>query len=139
LRFRDILTDPVRLFRALVIISTGSYLIWFFQLLLGGRLISPGVWGALAWEDYGAVLQIPPGLTWLFMLFSVAVAVGLYRFSKSARIVFTMMMAFSALLALLSGVSVQTAFGSFLGHIGALADGAILVMAYTSPLKEEFD
>ena len=37
LRLRGILTDPVRLFRTLVVTSTVAYVIWFFQLLLSGR------------------------------------------------------------------------------------------------------
>ena len=138
IRVREILTDPVRLFRALVLVSTISYLVWFFQLLLGGPLISASTWDALSWHGYGALLPLPERLCWLFLLLFVAVAVGLWTFSKSARLVFAMLAAFFIVTCPLGGVQVQTAFGSFLLLLTNMADGAILVMAYTPPLKERF-
>ena len=53
--------------------------------------------------------------------------------------VFTLLICFSALVTLLAGVQVQTAFGSFLLYFINLADGAIIAMAYTSPLRERFE
>lgn len=138
IRWREIFTDPVRLFRALVIISTITYLIWFFQFLFGGWLISQRTWDALSWQGDGALLPIPPRLGWLFLLLYVAAAVGLWMFSKSARFVFLMLTAFFIITSPLVGVQVQTALGSFLLQLTNLADGAILVMAYTAPLKERF-
>lgn len=72
------------------------------------------------------------------MLVWVAVAVGLWNFSRSARLVFALGIAFFALFTLLAGVQVDTAYGSFLGTIINLANGAILVMAFTAPLKDRF-
>jgi hypothetical protein len=138
LRLRDILADPAKLFRALVVISTVNYLIWFFQLVLGGRLISPGTWDALSWNGYGALLPFPEKIWWLMMLLSVAVAVGLFHFSKSARLVFTCLIGFFGVARLLAGVQVETALDSLLGYITNIADGAVIVMAYTSPLRERF-
>jgi hypothetical protein len=138
IRVREILTDPVRLFRALVLVSTVTYLFCFFQLSLGGRLISAGTWDALSWHGYGALLPLSERLGWLFLLLFVAVAVGLLTFSKSARLVFAMLAAFFIVMCLLGGVQVQTAYGSFFLLLTNMADGAILVMAYTAPLKERF-
>ena len=138
-RLRDILTDSVRLFRALVVISTVTYVIWFFHLLLAGGLISQSTWDALSWQGFGALLPMPPAFNWLFLLLSVAVAVGLWMFSKSARIVFAAFSAFWIIMSLLGGLAVQAAFGSFLLLLTNMAGGAILVMAYTSPLKERFE
>jgi len=139
LRLRDILTNPVRLFRTLVVTSTVAYVIWFFQLLLANRLISQGTWDALSWQGFGALLPMPPAFGWLFLVLFAAVAVGLWTFSKSARLVFVALSVFWILTAPLGGVQVQTAFGSFLLLLTNLADGAILVMAYTAPLKERFE
>ena len=132
------LSDPPRLFRTLVISSTAAYLIWFFHLLLVGSLISTATWDILSWVGHGALLPMPPSFAWLWMLLSVAVTVGLCAFSKSARLVFALLTLFSALITLLSGLQVETAFGSFCLFIANLADGGILLMAYTSPLKERF-
>lgn len=136
---RHIVGDPVRLFRALVLVSTGTFLIWFFHLLAGNRFISEATWDVLAWNGYGALLPLPARLAWLFLLLYVAVAAGLWMFSGPARLVFTALIAFTVITSLLGGLSVQTAFGSFLLWLTNLADGAILVLAYTPPLKERFE
>jgi hypothetical protein len=137
-RLREIPADPVRLFRALVLTSTGTYLLLFFEPLLGRRLISSDTRNALSWHGYGALLPLPERLGWLFLLLFVAVAVGLWTFSKSARLVFAMLAAFFLVTCPLAGVQVQTAFGSSLLLLTNMADGAILVMAYTAPLQKRF-
>jgi hypothetical protein len=139
IRVRQILADPVRLFRVVVLVSTIAYLVWFFHLLLGSRLISDGTRDALSWQGYGALLPMPERLGWLFLLLFVAVAVGLWMFSRSARLVFVMLTAFFIVTYPLGGVQVQTAFDSFLLLLNNMADGALLVMAYTAPLKERFE
>ena len=136
--FRDILTDPLQLFRALVLVSTVAYVGWFFQLLLTGSLISQETWDALSWSGFGALLPLSPRLGWLLLLLSLAVTVGMWTFSKSARLVFAALSAFWLLTTFLGGVQVQTASGAVLLMVSHMADGAILVMAYTSPLKERF-
>lgn len=138
-RLREITNDPVQLFRALVLLSTISYLVWFFHLLVGGSLLSQETWDALAWQGVGAWLTIPPSFAWLFLLVSVAVSVGLWSFSASARWVFAALSVFSVITSLLGGIQVQTALGSYLGTMAGMANGAILVMAYTPPLRQQFE
>jgi hypothetical protein len=138
-RLGEVLSDPVRLFRALVVLSTITYATWFFQLLVAGGLISQDTWDALSWHGFGALLPLPPAFSWLFFLLFIAVAVGLWTFSKSARIVFTSLSAFLLIMLPFGGLQVQTGFGSFLQLITNMADGAILVMAYTAPLKVRFE
>lgn len=111
--------------------------LWVFSLVLGAR-VPQGLWDALAWHGYGALLPMPPVIGWLWVALWVAVAFGLYGFSKLVRRAFVVLTVVSLLFALLGGVQVHTAFGSFLLLSVNLADGAILVMAYTSPLKERF-
>jgi hypothetical protein len=137
-QLREILTDPARLFRVLIIVSTTAYVIWFFELPVCWRLISSETRAALAWRGCGAWLTIPPKLDWLFMLLWVAAAVGLWGFSKSARLVFAALTVFFGIMSFLSGVQVSTPLGSFVLQIMYLADGAILLMAYTAPLKNRF-
>lgn len=139
LRLRDILTDASLRFRALVVASTASYLILFFHPWITDRFLSQAAADALAWEGYGALLPLPPSMNWLFMLLYSAVAMGLWNFSKSARLVFTLLSAFWLLDVLLAGIQVRTAFDSFLFLASSMADGAILASAYTSPVKERFE
>lgn len=139
IRPREILTEPVQMFRALVLLSIIAYLVWFFQLLLGARMISDGTWDALAWQGYGALLPMPPRLGWLILILFLAVSVGLWTFSRSARLVFVMLTVFWIATCPLGGLQVQTAFGSFLLLLLNLANGGMLVLAYTAPLKEKFE
>lgn len=135
---RDILSDPSRFFRALVVVSTVTYLIWFFHNYLFGQFISDETHAALSWQGYGALFRLPESFKWLSMLLFIALAIGLWNFSKSARLVFTSLLAFFAFTSLFQGLATETAFSWFLAYISNLADGAILVMAYTSPLKNKF-
>lgn len=138
-RLSDILADPVKLFRVLVLASTVTNLIWFSELTLARGVISQVTWDALAWHGVGALLPMPPAFVWLFLGLSTAVSVGLWMFSKSARVVFASLCVFWIIMAPFDGIQVQTAFGSLLLLLTNMADGAILVLAYTSPLKERFE
>ncbi len=102
-------------------------------------MISKRTWDALSWGGDGALLRLPPAFPWLFLLLYLAAAVGLWMFSKSARFVFLMLTAFFVVTSPLGGVQVQTALGSFLLQLTNLADGAILVLAYTTALKQRFE
>lgn len=135
---RGLLADPPLLFRALVILSTSTYVLWFLFLSVFSRAISPGVWDALAWDGYGALLPLPESVCWLFFLLNLAVAFGLWNFSKSARLTYVMLTIFDVVISPFGGVYVETAMGSFLAYVCNLAAGAILVMTYTPPLKEKF-
>lgn len=136
--FREVLVHPIQLFRAIVAISLVSFAVWYFHLLAGGGLISEDTWDALSWHGYGAWLPMPPSVGWLVFFLYVVATIGLWMFSKAARLVFALLTGFSIALSILGGVQVQTALGSFLLLLTNMADGAILVMAYTPPLKDTF-
>ncbi len=136
---REVATDPTRLFRALVLLSTGTFVVWFLELYLFKRWIAPGTWDALAWRGHGARLLLPSGILWLWFLLWLAVAVGLWNFNKSARTVYALFTGFEILTSLLGGVAVQTPLGNGLSYISILSAGALLLMAYTTPLKAKFD
>jgi hypothetical protein len=132
---REILSDWSKLFRALLIISTVSYFItWFHPYFVSGHLQY-----ALAWQGYGAILTLPTSVYWLSMLLWIATAVGMWMFVKSARYLYTALLVFFVLLEFFSGVNVKTGFGSFFGAITNMSDGALLIIAYLSPVKEKFE
>lgn len=132
------LNDAVHLFRLVIILWTVGYLVWFFHLLLGQRFISEEAWDALAWTGFNAWLPMPSSVAWLFLLLSVSLAVGLWFFSKSARLVFAAMSTFWLFASLLGGIQVQLPVGAYLQSLVNLASGAILVLAFTPPLKHRF-
>lgn len=113
-------------------------MLWFFLPFLQSRFIAQDTAIALSWDGYGALLPLPRSIVWLSMLLYVAVAIGLYSFSASARLLFLLLTAFWAVAALIGGLHVYSAFGAFLGGIVGLGDGAMLALAYVSPLRKRF-
>jgi len=49
-----------------------------------------------------------------------------------------MLTCFDVFLSLLGGVNTQPALGSFLAYVANLSAGAILVMAFSRPLRDKF-
>jgi hypothetical protein len=137
-QLQDILNDDVRLFRALTVTFAATYFVWFLELLVGGQFLPAGTLDALSWDGYRAILPLPERMAWPFFLLNAGVAVGLWRLSKQARLVFTMLTTFSIAMSILGGMHVETPFGSFLAGINSIASGAVLIMAYATPLKTKF-
>jgi len=85
-----------------------------------------------------AILPLPTFVIGLFLLLWVAAAIGLWQFNRHARLGFLLLTATSVALTALGGVAVQLPFEEVLEYAVALMDGAILAMAYFSPLKGRF-
>lgn len=65
-------------------------------------------------------------------------SIGMLFFYNSARMFFVLLMAISLILTLFSGMMVSIESVAFLGEILSLLDGAILALAYLTPLSEKF-
>jgi hypothetical protein len=126
-------------FRGLVIASTVCYLLVVFSPWLFWQGVSQETYAVLSWSGVGAFLPLPRGVYGLIVLLWVAVAVGMYQFSPQARLVFLVLTGFNLLLTLLGGMMTLMAFEAFLVTAATLMDGAILALAYLSPLKESFE
>jgi hypothetical protein len=137
--WREIPSNPVYLFLALVVGSTLGCLIWWCYPLVGWSLLSVETQTVLSWQGTGARFVLPEKVSWLFVLLMVAVSFGLWSFSRAARVVFTALLGFGFFTGLLGGMAVDTALGATLSWLTVLADGAILYAAYATPLKEKFE
>ncbi|MDQ3332720.1 MAG: hypothetical protein M3552_19080 [Planctomycetota bacterium] len=132
----------VRAFRALVVTSTTAFLgyialtwlLWYQH----DDLISQETWNALQWYGYDAIVFLPAPLWYLKRVLHVAAAVGLFRFSRPARLIYTALVAFDTAMLPLIGLQVETPVAEFLLTVSYLADGAILAMAWGLPLKDRF-
>lgn len=99
-------------------------------------LVSAGGYGAiLPYDEYSR----------FFMFYDVAMyfgfvlsSIGMLFFYNSARMFFVLLMAISLILTLFSGMMVSIESVAFLGEILSLLDGAILALAYLTPLSEKF-
>jgi len=135
---REIVADPVRLFRALVILANAAYVISAFAPFFEPAFMAPEVEDLLNQHGHGAIFTMPGSVFWLSTLLYLAIAVGLYQFSASARAAFAVLTVGFGVLLLFSGVAISSPLVGFLTSITAMADGAILLLAYATPLRERF-
>ena len=73
----------------------------------------------------------------LFFLYLLSLNL-LYRFVSYGKHLYLSLIIAGLLLNYLSGSVVYTSFGSVLDQIGGLISGAILILLYYSPIKENF-
>ena len=128
----------IRIFKALVIVSLVTGLIGFFESDLIDRFHSQETLDLLGWNGYNAILEFPTSFWYLWVLVLSAVRLGLLSFSPAARAAFAIFNVFGIVSFAITGVQVFSPFGSIVGSVGALADGAILAMAYWSNLSARF-
>lgn len=133
----------VRMFRVFVVLATAAYIFWFFF-----PYLSPFLANALYQEiqstlghynGFGAALPVNHPLyygTW-FGLWLIA-SVSLMLFQNWARHLFLWLYAFAVVLMPFSGFTVQGPVENLLSQLIAVLDGAILAMAFFSPLAEHF-
>jgi hypothetical protein len=138
LRLRDILADQAKLFRALVIVANGPYILTVLAPYVEPRFLSYETIDLLNRDGEAALFTLPSGIYWLTTLLYLAIAVGLYQFSASARAAFAIFSLAFGVLVLFGGVGITSPVVGFLALVTAMADGAILLLAYATPLKERF-
>ena len=138
LQLRDIVAKPENLFRTLVVVASGTYVLGLLVPFVEPRFLEFETVDLLNYDGYAALLTMPTGVVWLMNLVYLAASIGLYRFSASARTLFAIFTVAFGVMSLLNGVRVTSPLVCFLSVPGALADGAILLMAYATPLKEKF-
>lgn len=138
-RLRDILTDQARLFKALVIIGNGAFILSLIAPYVESHFLSFDTIELLNRNQEAALITLPGGISWLTTFLYLAIAVGLYQFSASARAAFVIFLVGFSVLGLFTGVSIVSPIVGFLSAVSAMADGAILLLAYATPLKERFE
>lgn len=130
--------NNVRLFQVLVVSSTAVYVVWFLLPYLSGHL-SEDEYRLAEFNGYGAILPVQNVLyygAWFgFWLIS---ALGLFFFQNWGRHLFLVLCVLGPALAPFSGFSVQAPIDALFSTANLLLDGAILAMAYLSPLSKSF-
>lgn len=133
----------LRIFQVFVVVSILSYISWFFFPYISERFANPLYLeiedGLRQYAGLGALLPVHHPLyfgTW-FGLWLIA-SLGLFFFQNWARHLFLALYVLSTVLILFSGFSGQGAWENVLSQLTTVMDGAILAMAYLSPLSEAF-
>lgn len=91
-----------------------------------------------AQSGYGAAFPTWPWLPWLLLVGWLIAGVGLLFFQSWARALFAALYVLVVFLRLIQGTLVQLPIEGFLNELVALADGAILALAFTEPLASYF-
>jgi hypothetical protein len=138
LRLREFFVDPAKLFRALVIVGNGAYLLSVLAPYVESRVLSYETIDLLNRSGHGALFMMPTSVFWLTTVLYLTIAVGLYQFSASARTTFVIFTVAFGVLLLFAGVTITSPLVGFLMLVTTMADGAILLLAYATPLKDRF-
>lgn len=125
------------MFRSLIVVSTLAYLLLFFMPAIPLSL-SPDVSALREKSGYGAVIPSLPWFPWVFLLTWLIATVGLFFFRAWARGLFVGLYVFVLFLRFIQGTTVHLPIEAFLGEVVALADGAIMTLAFTNPIALYF-
>ena len=126
-----------RLFQWLVGMSIPLYFLYFFlpDALINTSQEMADIRGLSA---YGSLVPMSRVVTWVLFPLWIMSAVGLFFFQAWGRILFASLYAFTLLLRLFDGAHVLSPVEAFLSELITLTDGAILILAFTSPLDAVF-
>ena len=130
--------NNVRIFQLLVISSTVFYIVWFFLPYLSGYL-SDDESRLAEYSGYGAILPVHHVLyhsVW-FGLWLIS-ALGLFFFENWARHLYLALSLLSLVAAMFSGFVVHAPVDALFLNAIILLDGAILAIAYLTPLAASF-
>ncbi len=133
----------VRIFQVFVVVSILSYSLWFFFPNLSqhfaNELYRDIAFRLGEYNGFGALLPVHHPLyygVW-FGLWLIA-SIGLFFFQNWARYLFLCLYVLVIVLAPFSGFSVKGPLEGFFSELITVLDGAILAMAFLSPLAAGF-
>jgi hypothetical protein len=124
-----------RIFKALVVIAAACYLVWFLL-----PYTASDIEQRLAeYSGHGALLPIKhPLYNGVWFVLWIASAIGLIFLQNWARHLYLALSLLGLILAPFSGYVIQPPLDTMFASASTLLDGAILAMAYLSPLAEDF-
>ncbi|HWV19046.1 MAG TPA: hypothetical protein VNZ68_10775 [Rhodocyclaceae bacterium] len=126
----------IYIFQRLVIASTAIFLAWSFLPYAPIEHV-PEVSELLAWHGYGALIQLPYPLAPLLLGFvKVMSSIGLYFLRPWGRWLLLSLLLINVSLQPFYGLTVGAPLDSFFGSLLGLLDGAILGLAFLSPISE---
>jgi hypothetical protein len=135
---RDLYLDPVSRFRVILVVGLISYLLYVAGAWVFWRNLPGETANAVAWAGFDAVLALPPVVQWATVALWIAASIGVYFFIRGARLLYTFLVGFGMFTMLVGGVGVSLPAEAFLIYVSSVSDGAVLVLAYWSPLRKRF-
>ncbi len=127
-----------RIFRTLVILNLGLYLLWFHFPYVDPFLFDETSVELWALSGIDAKFDFPTWYGYLWVLYWILVAVGLFQFYRWSRDALIIGYVLGFLLAPIYGTVLESPASTALGDLNTLLDGIVLGMAYFSPLADKF-
>lgn len=125
----------IGIFRLLVVAATASYLVWFFLPYLATDLERQ----IAAYSGHGAVLPVRhPVYYGSWLLLWLVAASGLVLLHNWARQLYLVLVLLGPVLAPFSGYVIQPPLDSMFSSASLLFDGAVIAIAYLSPVSGSF-
>jgi hypothetical protein len=132
----SLLMTRIRAFQILVVASALLYLAWML-LPHSPQAYSHDVQQILAWSSYGsAQWYTDPRFYISIGVGKIVSSIGLFLFLSWGRWLLLAVVVISMAAVPFAGVSVSMPFDSIIGGFLSLSDGAILALAFFSPLAE---
>ena len=136
--FLGVYRDPVARFRILLVLGTICFLLLLVGPWVFWRDLSEETYDGLNWAGFDAVLPMPRSVYYVIAALWVCAAVGVYFFVPAALWLYTALVVYSIANTLLGGMTTGLAVESFLIYLSSLADGAVLALAWWTPLRDKF-
>ena len=128
-----------KLYKFLIIFGSVSYLVWFFQPYNIPEIYDVRVLELLGETGYGSADLLWTPITYICLILYILSAGGMWFYIKVARTLFLLLKIVFVVLALISGVLVQSSLDSVIYQLLGLAEGALLFMAYFSSISERYE
>lgn len=124
----------VRLFQLLVLLSVVLHFAW---IVLPGGNPSPEQQEALRWGGHGGVPLLQHPFVYVAMgAAKLVAAIGMVLFLSWGRWVLAGLLALSLAQLPFNGIGVALPYESLIGALTGLIDGAVLALAFASPLAD---
>lgn len=130
--------NHLRAFRFSIIGSLVCYLIWFMLPYADAALYSEATMYLLREDGYLSIVTLPAAFAFTLLFVWIALARGMWVFYIRARTAYLGMVIFTTLLTPFEGFRVQSPMEAICLDLALMFDGAVLALAYFSPVKDEF-
>lgn len=128
----------VNIYRALIIFSTGVYVFSYFLPYFDYQFYPQDVNDLLNQDGYGSLIIINELMGYVILSIGVLLPVMMFFFIPGSRQLFLISVLVFLILNLALGVRILTGLEVMLAGIVAMSDGAILAIAYLTPISSKF-
>ena len=124
-------------YRTCIIVGAILYIaFWFMPYSYG--YYNGEIQSLLSYTGFAATIQFSDTVSWIIFFMFLFCSLGMYLYRKIFRTAFLLLLTTITIISSLTGVSVITGVDVMLNDITSILDGAVLAMAYFSPIKDKF-